>query len=86
MNRNSIPPILLVSLMEAFGLEPNEDYDGWYIKGSTKIANGEFVSYHHSFGFFKTDKISAVGLFENGILVKLSTYDKKGNITNEWTK
>ena len=79
-----IDTILWIGLVEAYGLDFDDD-GNFIIKNSTQLADGQFKSYHHSFGLFKTKKISTVGLFKNGNPIKVTEYDKDGHITTVHT-
>ena len=54
------------------------------IKNSTEPANGEYKSYYHKFGLFKSKNVSSIGSYENGILLKIIEYDKQGKVVNIW--
>mgnify|MGYP001289967859 CR=1 FL=1 len=78
-----ISPIFLSTLVQAYGLDFNSD-EKFIIKNSKQLADGEYKSYHHSFGLIKTQNISTIGEFENGEMKKITEYDKYGNVVNCW--
>jgi|TARA_B100000315_G_scaffold245970_1_gene272654 hypothetical protein len=77
--------ILLSTMYESWGVEPKDD-GLLYKKKTGKIANGEFNSFYHSWGFFKTDKLYITAIMNDGDIVELTRYDKQGNIESHWKK
>ncbi len=71
-------------MYEAWAIEPH-DNGLLYVQYSGQIANGIFNSYHHALGFVKTNKILIQAEIKNGVIVKISKFNKQGNLvyTNE---
>jgi hypothetical protein len=78
-----LSPILLNTMIDSYGLKGLND-GKVIIKNSTEPANGDYKSYYHKFGLFKSKNISSIGSFENGILLKIIEYDKQGKVVNIW--
>ena len=55
-----------------------------YIKGTSTIADGEFLGYYPNiFGMGKSDKLSTKIVLINGRLFSVTLYDKKGDVVAE---
>ena len=78
--------IMFFAMLSAWNVKFKDD-GLMYLRGTSKIANGEFKSYLPKFlGFGKSNKMGSIGKINNGELVAWKRFNQYGDIVEYWNK